>query len=115
MFLKMTQIMRVSCPHNGGSAQFSSLSSSRDVRTESALEHFSGSVLLSGTMTTFIPAALPASTPLGASSNTRTCVEIDGSDKLPMMTEHSVKLIQVRGQVLPNSSITLGTLGQGFK
>ncbi len=45
--------------------------------TRSALRHFAGSVLESGTMTTFIPAALADSIPLGASSNTNTCKQTE--------------------------------------
>ena len=57
---------------SGGSPHSPKSTVWREGNTRSACWHFSGSVFLSGIMTTCIPAALPAVTPLGASSNTNT-------------------------------------------
>lgn len=56
----------------GGKPQAVGSNSSSESRTKWACEHFDLSTLLSGTMTTFIPAARAAVTPFGASSSTST-------------------------------------------
>ena len=57
---------------NGGNPHAAGSKSSREFSTMWACEQFALSTLLSGTMTTFIPAARAAATPFGASSNTST-------------------------------------------
>lgn len=56
----------------GGKPQAVGSNSSSESRTKWACKHFDLSTLLSGTMTTFIPAARAAVTPFGASSSTST-------------------------------------------
>ena len=56
-----------------GKPNSSGWKSSSDLSTRVAFSVIWGSILSSGTMTTCIPAARPALTPFGASSNTKHC------------------------------------------
>ena len=71
-YLLSYSVHSVRLESNGGNPHATGSKSSREFSTMWACKHFALSTLLSGTMTTFIPAARAAATPFGASSNTRT-------------------------------------------